>query len=47
LTKQPYAAGPRHWLADLITRQVPLDQWEGAYARRPDDIKAVLTFADA
>jgi hypothetical protein len=35
------------WLADLITRQVPLDQWEDAYARRPDDIKAVLTFADA
>ncbi len=35
------------WLADLITRQVPLDQSEDAYARRPDDIKAVLTFANA
>ncbi len=35
------------WLADVITRQVPLDQWEDAYARRPDDIEAVLTFADA
>jgi len=34
-------------LADLITRQVPLDQWEDAYAHRPDDIKAVLTLADA
>jgi hypothetical protein len=35
------------WLVDLITRQVPLDQWEDAYDRKPDDIKAVLTFADA
>jgi hypothetical protein len=33
--------------ADLITRQVPLDQREDAYLRRPDDIKAVLTLADA
>jgi len=24
-----------------------LDQWQDAYARKPDDIKAVLTFADA
>jgi threonine dehydrogenase-like Zn-dependent dehydrogenase len=35
------------WLADLITRQVPLDQWADAYARRPDDIKVVLSFPDA
>ncbi len=34
------------WLADLITRQVPLDQWADAYTRRPDDIKTILSFAD-
>jgi glucose 1-dehydrogenase len=32
------------WLADLITRQVPLDQWADAYARQPDDIKTILLF---
>ena len=32
------------WLADLITRQVPLDQWADAYARKPDDIKTILEF---
>jgi hypothetical protein len=35
------------WLADLITRQVPLAAWADAYARKPDDIKTVLDFADA
>ena len=35
------------WLADLITRQVPLDQWSDAYTRRPDDIKTILGFPDA
>jgi glucose 1-dehydrogenase len=34
------------WLADLITRQVPLSRWAGAYARQPDDIKTILKFAD-
>jgi glucose 1-dehydrogenase len=34
------------WLADVITRQVPLGQWADAYARKPDDIKTVLTFGD-
>jgi glucose 1-dehydrogenase len=37
-------AEPR-WLADLITRQVPIGQWADAYTRRPDDIKTVLNFA--
>ncbi|MBV9207816.1 MAG: glucose 1-dehydrogenase [Actinobacteria bacterium] len=37
-------ADPR-WLADLITRQVPLAAWAEAYAREPDDIKAILEFA--
>jgi threonine dehydrogenase-like Zn-dependent dehydrogenase len=34
------------WLADLITRQVPIARWEDAYARQPDDIKTVLLFPD-
>jgi threonine dehydrogenase-like Zn-dependent dehydrogenase len=33
------------WLADLITRQVPLGQWADAYTRRADDIKTVLAFS--
>jgi len=32
------------WLAGLITREVPLEEWEDAYTRRPDDIKATLNF---
>jgi hypothetical protein len=32
------------WLADLMTREVPLDRWADAYAREPDDIKTVLNF---
>jgi threonine dehydrogenase-like Zn-dependent dehydrogenase len=35
------------WLADLITRRVPLADWADAYARRPGDIKTVLVFPDA
>jgi threonine dehydrogenase-like Zn-dependent dehydrogenase len=37
----------RGWLADLITLEVPLDRWEDAYTRKPDDIKTILTFQDA
>jgi threonine dehydrogenase-like Zn-dependent dehydrogenase len=33
------------WLAGLITREVPIDRWAGAYTRRPDDIKTVLNFS--
>jgi len=32
------------WLADLVTRRVPLGQWADAYSRRPDDIKTIVTF---
>ena len=30
------------WLAGLISRQVPLDQWGEAHTRRPDDIKTIV-----
>ncbi len=35
------------WLAGLITREVPLDRWEDAHTRRPDDIKTILNFPAA
>jgi len=35
------------WLADLITREVPLDRWADAYTRKPDDIKTILNFPGA
>ncbi|GAA3364779.1 glucose 1-dehydrogenase [Saccharopolyspora gregorii] len=30
------------WLADLITRRVPLDDWPQALDRKPDDVKPVV-----
>ncbi len=36
-----------NWLSRLITRRVSLGQWRDAYDRRPDDVKVVLSFADA
>jgi glucose 1-dehydrogenase len=47
LAAKALAQTDRRWLADLITRQVPLPQWPDAYNRQPDDIKTVLTFPDA
>jgi threonine dehydrogenase-like Zn-dependent dehydrogenase len=38
------AAADPAWLADLITRRVPLSEWAQAYTREPDDIKTVLDF---
>ncbi len=32
------------WLARLITRRVPLDDWRAAYTREEGDVKAVLLF---
>jgi hypothetical protein len=29
----------------LITRRVPVDRWQEALQRRPDDIKVVLEFS--
>jgi len=33
------------WLAGLMTRRVPIDDWTAAYTREPDDIKTTLHFA--
>jgi glucose 1-dehydrogenase len=34
----------RDWLAGLITRRVPLDRWQEALDRRPNDIKTIIEF---
>ncbi len=47
LAAKALAQADSGWLADLITRRVPLDRWEDAYARRPDDIKTTLDFPAA
>jgi threonine dehydrogenase-like Zn-dependent dehydrogenase len=47
LAAQALAQADPGWLADLITREAPLDQWADAYIRKPDDIKTILNFPDA
>ncbi|MFL5388924.1 MAG: hypothetical protein ACJ79C_09360, partial [Myxococcales bacterium] len=39
------ARADRSWLARLITRRERPDNFAGALARKPDDIKVVLEFA--
>lgn len=39
------ARADRGWLGRLITRRVPLDDWQDALQRRPDDVKVVLEVA--
>jgi glucose 1-dehydrogenase len=41
---QALAQADPGWLAGLITRRVPLEKWKDAYARKPDDIKTILSF---
>ena len=36
------AAADREWLRGLITRRVPLDRWQEALERGPDDVKVVV-----
>jgi threonine dehydrogenase-like Zn-dependent dehydrogenase len=35
----------KHWLARLITRRVPVEQWMTALDHEPDDIKVVIDFS--
>jgi threonine dehydrogenase-like Zn-dependent dehydrogenase len=39
------ADADKGWLSRLVTRRVPLDRWQEAYERKPDDVKVVLAFA--
>ena len=34
------------WLSRLITRYVPLERWDEALERRPDDVKVVIQFPE-
>lgn len=38
------AKADHRWLERLVTRRVPLGQWQDAYTRQPDDVKVVLEF---
>jgi glucose 1-dehydrogenase len=37
------AEADRDWLRALITRRVPLERWQEALERRPDDVKVVVS----
>jgi threonine dehydrogenase-like Zn-dependent dehydrogenase len=38
------ASADRRWLSRLITRRVPLAEWETAFEKRADDVKTIITF---
>jgi threonine dehydrogenase-like Zn-dependent dehydrogenase len=38
------AAANQEWLARLITRRIPIEEWPDALEARPDDVKVVLEF---
>ncbi len=40
------ARADRGWLGRLITRRVPLANWQDALVRKPDDVKPIITLAD-
>jgi glucose 1-dehydrogenase len=42
---QALARADRAWLDALVTRRVPLSQWQSAFARRDDDVKVLLEIA--
>jgi threonine dehydrogenase-like Zn-dependent dehydrogenase len=44
LAAEALSRADHEWLAGVITREVSIDRWSEAYARRPDDIKTVLHF---
>lgn len=41
---QHLANADQIWLARLITREVPMEQWADALVHQPTDVKAVLRF---
>jgi threonine dehydrogenase-like Zn-dependent dehydrogenase len=36
------AKADRSWLARLVNRRVPLEQWKDALNRNPDDVKVII-----
>jgi threonine dehydrogenase-like Zn-dependent dehydrogenase len=45
LAVQALQRADREWLSQLITRRVPIDQWQTALDHQADDIKVVIEFA--
>jgi hypothetical protein len=39
------AKADHSWLQGLVSRRVPLDQWQSALTRQPDDVKVVVELA--
>lgn len=39
------AEAERQWLARLLTRRVPIDDFAAAFSRQPNDVKTTLSFA--
>lgn len=44
LAAEALANSDAKWLSRLITRRVPLSDWQSAYVRQSEDVKAVLSF---
>jgi threonine dehydrogenase-like Zn-dependent dehydrogenase len=40
------AAADKGWLARLITRRVPIESFQDAFARQPDDVKVVIQIGE-
>ena len=45
MAAEALANADQRWLARLITRRVPIDDWAQALEVRPDDVKVVIDFA--
>ncbi len=41
------ARADRSWLGELVSRTVPLERWQEALARTPDDVKVVVQVGEA
>ena len=45
MAEQSLTKSDRNWLSGLISRKEPLENWQEALKRRPDDIKVVIEFS--
>ena len=41
------AKADRDWLSELVSRRVPIDRWQQALDRQPDDVKVVVEVSEA
>jgi threonine dehydrogenase-like Zn-dependent dehydrogenase len=47
LAAQALAKAAPDWLAQLVTRRVPLERWSDAFTRQPDDVKVLVEIGAA